>query len=198
MKPDAPAPAPLSDGSLFRNGEPLVDTGHRLGVEGLPPSFLDGWDTRPAPPSAAAGTTPPAPGAEAARGPALQIAETLRLGPGTFDVTLHPEELGKLTVTVTAEDGKLTVLVAADRADTLDLLRRNADLLSTEAARSGFTDLDLSFSEHRQPPGDQAPAPVDMQGSDAPEALPASSPAALRSGAAPDMIPAAAGLDLRL
>ena len=201
-RPDTPAPvlvaAPLSYSSAFRNAEPSVDTGHRLGVEGLLPSLPDGWDPRTASPSGAAGTTSPASGAETARGPALQIAETLRLGPGTFDVTLHPEELGRLTVTVTAEDGKLTVLIAADRADTLDLLRRNADLLSTEAARSGFTDLDLSFSEHRQPPGDQSPAPADSQGSDAPEALAAGWPAAPLPGTATHMVPAAAGLDLRL
>jgi hypothetical protein len=83
-------------------------------------------------------------------------------------------------------------MVAAERPDTLDLLRRNADILTAEAARGGFTDLDFSFSEQRhRSQGDDLPQPPpDRTATDAPGAAwpSASSRASVAAG----------GLDLRL
>jgi len=85
----------------------------------------------------------------------------------------------------------LLVTVQVERGDTLDLLRRNSDLLLQEIRAQGFSGATFSFSgwagdrpEPRSPSG-PGPGPV---------ALP-SDPAAF----APSLSPASAtGLDLRL
>ena len=89
--------------------------------------------------------------------PALaQFAETLRTAPGVVDVTLRPDELGRLTLNMATQDGTITVTVTAERPETLELLRRNADLLLAEARAAGFDQVDLSFSSHGGSPGERS------------------------------------------
>ncbi|MDU8942582.1 flagellar hook-length control protein FliK [Ovoidimarina sediminis] len=195
--PPPPSQAiPLWTGVLAKPVSQVADSTYSLSADAAPLPFADGWERNTATPHILTAADPQqARTADTARGPALQIAEALRLGPGTFDITLHPEELGKLTVTVTAEDGKLIVILAAERGDTLDLLRRNADLLATEAAKGGFTDLDLSFADNRhagqgRPDQGAAPATADVTGGTVTAATAIQPPRAAG--------PMGGGLDLRL
>lgn len=48
-------------------------------------------------------------------------------------------------MTVAQEGGLVSVLLAADRPDTLDLLRRNIDLLARDLRELGFESLNFSF-----------------------------------------------------
>lgn len=63
-----------------------------------------------------------------------------------IEITLAPEELGKVRLVVTAGDSP-TVTVLADNPDTLELLRRNSDLLARELRESGFSGASLSFGD---------------------------------------------------
>lgn len=71
----------------------------------------------------------------------------------TVELTLSPEELGKVRMTLHATEGSITVAVQADRADTLDLMRRNIDSLARDFRDLGYADISFSFgdqSERRQ------------------------------------------------
>lgn len=108
-------------------------------------------------------------------------------------VTLSPDELGKVTMNVSAQDGTLTLALAVERGDTLDLLRRHIDQLAQDFRDLGFSQLNFSFSQDRQgdPGADDRPAtpghdPVPIAASP-PEPSPAAPPSARQDG-----------LDLRL
>ncbi|MEM9343180.1 MAG: flagellar hook-length control protein FliK [Pseudomonadota bacterium] len=85
---------------------------------------------------------------EPLRPPTLQIVEALRLAPGTVDLVLVPEELGRLTLNMVMDDGTMSVTVTAERAETLDLVRRNAGLLEAEARAAGFDSVSFTFAEN--------------------------------------------------
>ncbi len=82
---------------------------------------------------------------ELARPVVAQIVEQLRFANGTIDVSLSPEELGRLTLSLTAQDGALAVTVAAERPETLDLIRRHLDILQQEARDAGFSGISFDF-----------------------------------------------------
>ncbi|SMO92055.1 flagellar hook-length control protein FliK [Paracoccus laeviglucosivorans] len=62
------------------------------------------------------------------------------------EITLTPEELGKVRLVITPGDAP-TVAVYADNRETLDLLRRNADLLGKELRDTGMAGATLSFGD---------------------------------------------------
>lgn len=80
-----------------------------------------------------------------------QIAEAVaRLPDRPLELTLTPEELGRVRMTMSTSDTGITVTVQSDRPETLDLLRRNIDLLARDFRDLGFTSVTFSFGE---PPG---------------------------------------------
>lgn len=66
---------------------------------------------------------------------------------GGVEVALSPAELGSVTLRMEQEGAALRVTVSADRPDTLDLLRRNADQLQQELKTAGFAGSSFSFTE---------------------------------------------------
>lgn len=62
-------------------------------------------------------------------------------------VSLNPEELGRVRMSVTTAETGVTLLIVAEKPETLDLMRRNMDQIAREMANAGFTDLQLSFGE---------------------------------------------------
>lgn len=118
-----------------------------------------------------------------------------------IDVTLSPEELGRVRLSLSGDDGALAVLVRADRDDTLALMRRHIDALGQDLRAAGYGSVSFSFSGERAAgQGHDAPRAPDPPGAAIPDPLPALSLAdlklaAARSGAAGI---AGAGLDLRL
>lgn len=76
-----------------------------------------------------------------------QIVAAIRQSPdGVIDVQLSPEELGRVRITLTAAEGGLTVMLHAERTDTLDLLRRHIDTLASAYRDIGYAGLSFSFS----------------------------------------------------
>lgn len=63
------------------------------------------------------------------------------------ELLLEPAELGRLRFELAPEGDRVMVLISVERQDTLDLLRRNAELLRAEFRDAGFGSADLSFSQ---------------------------------------------------
>lgn len=90
----------------------------------------------------------------------MQIAAAM--GRGAFgadrviDLVLNPEELGKVRLSLSQSDAGLSVSVLAERPETLDLLRRNIDLLAREFLDIGYQSAEFSFG-HEQPGAQQPP-----------------------------------------
>ena len=65
----------------------------------------------------------------------------------TIQIRLTPEELGTVTYRLSTSEAGPVIHVISDRAETLDLLRRNTDQLLAEFAEFGFSDADVTFSD---------------------------------------------------
>ena len=70
---------------------------------------------------------------------------------GMIEMTLQPEELGKVQITLAAQDDQLTLSIVAERPEILDLMRRNGDLLQQELRQMGMAKFSLDFAgQHPQ------------------------------------------------
>ncbi|GAK46490.1 flagellar hook-length control protein [Tepidicaulis marinus] len=80
---------------------------------------------------------------------ALQIAKHVQKGVNTFEIRIDPPELGRVDVKLdVATDGRVTAHLVVEKAETLDLLQRDAKALQQALQDAGLdTDQDtLSFS----------------------------------------------------
>lgn len=94
---------------------------------------------------------------EAPRFAAPQVAETLLRHPGrSVEVTLNPEELGRVRMALNSHDGAISVTITGDRIETLDLMRRHIDVLAQEFRRLGFDHVGFDFRQSGS--GGQQPA----------------------------------------
>ena len=112
-------------------------------------------------------------GLDMARAVQSQLVEITRQRPGgAIEVRLSPEELGGVRMTVAQAENDVTISVLVERAETLDLIRRHADILSTELRNAGFERLTFSFGQgnggdapERQP---SSPSGTSAQDTDTP------------------------------
>jgi flagellar hook-length control protein FliK len=162
------------------------------------PLIADPGSTDPARTLRHAGPAPdPAalPRGDTGRHVAVQVAESIRAGgDGRVEVTLRPEELGRVSLSFHGDGGAMTVSLSADRADTLDLLRRNIAVLEQELRDLGYDSLDFAFGDggarddqpdtRKAPIGPDEIATIDDATPDSPQ-----TPRATRPGG---------GMDLRL
>uniref|UniRef100_UPI0035B0334E flagellar hook-length control protein FliK n=1 Tax=Paenirhodobacter enshiensis TaxID=1105367 RepID=UPI0035B0334E len=98
-------------------------------------------------------------GREAAAAPPAvshQILEKIRHAASNdrIEITLAPADLGKLRLSLHATDGGVSVVVEAERPETLDLVRRNADSLARDLRDIGYGQVTFSFGG-QDSPGDQ-------------------------------------------
>lgn len=98
--------------------------------------------------------SPLAPGAapaQIAQHAATQIVAALPRDQGVIitdagtEISLDPPELGRVRMIVTEVAGGLALTVTAERQETLDLFRKNAQMLAQEFAREGFADTNFAF-----------------------------------------------------
>lgn len=79
---------------------------------------------------------------------AQQIAEVARMMPDRpVELTLSPEELGRLRMTFTVEGNTLSVALSAERPETMDLMRRHIDALAQELREIGYDDVSFDFAQ---------------------------------------------------
>jgi hypothetical protein len=125
--------------------------------------------------------------APAAREVAGLLASALVRGAGDLALVLEPADLGPLHFTIETADGRLSVTVTAERAETLELMRRHPETLAEAFRAAGFGSVDMSFGRH---PGQEAADP-------APPGATTTAPVAASPPPGPPP-PAAGRLDLRL
>ncbi|MBJ3763162.1 flagellar hook-length control protein FliK [Maribius pontilimi] len=107
---------------------------------------------------AAPGPTQTAPGlGPAMRGlpglappPAAQIAQAIRTqNTGVIEISLSPEELGTVRISLQRSDGAMQVAIFAERDETMSLLRRHIEDLDAAFKDLDLGHVDISF-EHRE------------------------------------------------
>ncbi len=74
---------------------------------------------------------------------------TLRDSGGKIDVSLTPDDLGRLTLKLDQTAQGLQITFTADRLDTQDIMRRHIEVLQQQLRNSGLENLSMSF-EHSQ------------------------------------------------
>ena len=67
------------------------------------------------------------------------------------EITLSPDELGRVRMSVQNDDGVITVSIIAERADTLDLMRRHIDQLGQSFRAMGFESISFAFGHGSDP-----------------------------------------------
>lgn len=74
------------------------------------------------------------------------VAAIAQSGGGSIEITLNPEELGRVRVQLTPSDTGTFVVLQSERPDVLDVLRRHIDLLAQDLGDAGFENLEFDFS----------------------------------------------------
>ena len=86
--------------------------------------------------------------ADMPRAIAMQIADAVRAMPDRpVDVSLNPEELGRVRLSVSATEAGVMLSVLAERPETLELMKRHAEQLARDLADMGFDSVELSFGK---------------------------------------------------
>jgi flagellar hook-length control protein FliK len=132
---------------------------------------------------------------------ALQIAAQMQARPPEpgqpLELTLDPPELGRLRLSIGDVGGTVTLILTAERSETVELMRRHLHLLAEELARTGVEapQVQISRDDSRSASKDDRPSPdthADPEKPPADMAAPPSSRLPLATPSARD------GLDLRL
>jgi flagellar hook-length control protein FliK len=109
---------------------------------------------------------------ETARHVATQIAVAITNNPGkSTEIALNPEELGRVRLSLSANDGAITLNVVAERPETQDLLRRHMDLLAQEFRQLGYTSISFSFGEQNGAAHSDSQQPDEVADIDLPEVV---------------------------
>lgn len=75
------------------------------------------------------------------------VAQLTPIEPGVTEITLSPEELGKLQLSISTRDGVVAIVMMAERPETNDLLRRHLDAIAQDFRAAGIDQLDLSMGD---------------------------------------------------
>jgi len=82
-----------------------------------------------------------------ARSIVTQVIQSITRIPGenSIEIRLQPEELGRVRLMLLPVEGGVSVQIAAERADTLELLKRNVEMLEADLRKQGFSNASFSF-----------------------------------------------------
>ncbi|WP_111734727.1 flagellar hook-length control protein FliK [Roseovarius amoyensis] len=85
-----------------------------------------------------------------------QIAAAVQAsGDRSVEIVLSPVELGKVRITLSPGEAGMAVNILADRPETLDLLRRHADLLAQDFRELGYGGTEFSFGSDSRSTGQE-------------------------------------------
>jgi len=190
MPRPAPAPSAPAANDATANRAPGIAAGasampDSAGAAGPDSAGTDAPQTadmaradRPGPAPVSGQPAQGAPGA-AARAVTPQIAAAVQAGgERSVEIVLSPAELGKVRIALSPGEGGMAVNIVAERPETLDLLRRHADLLAQDFRDLGYEGTEFSFGAGGGAPGrDGGPVPDGaMAPADPAEAAAASDP----------------------
>lgn len=150
--PNGAVPTPLSVASPSGERSPVMADTALLPGEIVPDSMPDGPVIDHLPASGSVDTARRTADLDLrqshlARAVTQQIFESIRLPmDGSIEIRLSPDELGRVKLSMVPGEAGLVVQLVAERPETLDLLRRHADLLAAELRDAGYSGLQFSFS----------------------------------------------------
>ncbi len=141
--PDRPAPAMARDLPTAVRSEITLPAGLAETLAEMP------FASDPHAPASARATTAAGPGWQAAshdpRPVLQQVTDALVSTRGDrTEIALSPEELGRIRLVMSGPD-RGQIIIWAERPETLDLVRRNVDLLTQQLADAGVTAGSLDF-----------------------------------------------------
>lgn len=129
---------------------------------------------------------------EAPRAVVQQMLDAARqLKDGPIEIRLSPEELGRVRLSLAPGDGGMSVVITAERAETLDLMRRSIDALAADLKELGYGGLEFAFGREKGGPADSG---TKATGEDATGAQIITDSPAARAGHGPQI----GTLDMRL
>ncbi len=98
-----------------------------------------------------------------AREVAQQLVPVVRAVPGEVtEITLRPEELGRVQMRVSGQEGQILLQVVAERPETQDLMRRHIEIVERAFRDLGYSDIAFEFStsgRQNRSPGAEPPGP---------------------------------------
>jgi len=157
VHPHDGSPEHRTDTADIAVGTSNADTAAAKAADAAQPLTAAAPNSQPAPTQAAA--PPPAQAAAIpVTGIAVEIAGKALAGKNRFEIRLDPPELGRIDVRLDVDkNGQVTSHLTVDRADTLDLLRRDASGLERALQDAGLktSDNGLQFSLRDQSSGQQ-------------------------------------------
>ncbi len=77
---------------------------------------------------------------------AQMVAAAPRGMQAPVEIALNPEELGQVKMSVTTTDTSVVMTIAAERPETLELMRRNLEQLTSEFRDLGYSDINFVFT----------------------------------------------------
>jgi len=149
--------------------------------------------------AAAARTTPGGGDAPDPRALAAQLTEAFvsALPDGAVEITLRPEDLGRVRLVLSPDAAGLTVTLMAERPETLEQMRRAIDTLAADLRDLGYAGLNFRFDRSGHPGGRQAQ--VQPGGADIAEPSPVAAAERAAAGmASSQQARTSARLDIRL
>lgn len=109
-------------------------------------------------------------------------------GEQAIELTLNPAELGRVRISMTPGDGTITVTVIAERPETLELMRRHADMLAQDFRHLGLGSAEFAFGRNPGQPGGTGTPDRAANPEDPPPSTIAAGPAPTALGIAADRI----------
>ncbi|WP_073255316.1 flagellar hook-length control protein FliK [Shimia gijangensis] len=91
------------------------------------------------------------PRSEVSRAAVQQVIDVISNRPSqSVEITLSPEELGRVRLVLTGTETQISVSIQAERAETADLMRRHLDLLADQYKALGYSNISFSFGEKEE------------------------------------------------
>jgi hypothetical protein len=87
-----------------------------------------------------------------------QIARALPDKPGAVELTLTPEELGRIRFEIQQFGDLVRMVLSAERPETMEHLRRHLPEFLADLRQAGFSGSDISFGQWSRGAGDNTPA----------------------------------------
>ncbi len=143
---DALPKGPLSDGVVLPDARAIDSVAAETILSESRTTDLRAAEARPA-------AEPVSPRLDLSRSGDQLTEIARRLPDGPVEVTLSPEELGKVRFAILGTEGQMSVQIVAERAETLDLLRRHIDVLASELREQGYDQVSFSFGQGGGGPG---------------------------------------------
>ncbi|MEY8838256.1 flagellar hook-length control protein FliK [Cribrihabitans sp. XS_ASV171] len=92
-------------------------------------------------------TAAPTTRADMARHAAVQISSAVAGGGDTVDIALNPEELGRVRMSIVTREDSILLHLGADRPETLELMRRHINELSSAFREIGYGSVQFTFGD---------------------------------------------------